>query len=125
MITTILHLAILGFLGEALTELAIKSSLFLPIRQRIVDNAHKLPLSSFIDWSELVTCGYCFSVWVAIILVTIGSFFMVLTYTAGLVLSFLLFVGYVLAVHRVSNLVHGVIDRHFSTKKDIRYQAKN
>jgi hypothetical protein len=31
----------------------------------------------------------------------------------------------ILVVHRLSNMLHGAIDRYFDTRKDIRYNKMN
>lgn len=104
-------LLILLLLTELTTELIIKSTIFLPIRIYFINKSKFL--------GDLLTCGYCFSVW--------SSMFWCITFYITnnipmLVLnSFINFVIIWLISHRLSNMLHGAIDRYFDTRKDIRY----
>ena len=86
---------------EALTELVVKSEIFSPLREWFF-NKRENKICKFIH--ELLDCGYCFSVWVA--------FFVSITLVN---LSFVSeYLGWFIAwmvVHRLSNLLHFVIDR--------------
>ena len=83
---------------EAVTELAIKSQIFLPLRRFLSSK------SQFMQ--ELLSCGYCFSVWVATAAV--------LSVGISIPLSEWGIVNYgisILVVHRLSNVLHNVIDK--------------
>ncbi len=84
-------------LTELLTELAVKSVIFKPAREL------------FRKWKwgdQLVNCGYCFSVWAAPVVV----FSLGLSYnlTEWHVMDFALVS---LVVHRLSNVLHNIIDK--------------
>ncbi len=94
---------LLLFLGvvfvEASTELLVKSVFFAPIRKYVGGKNEFL--------NSLITCGYCTSVWVAIIpalcLASLQSF-------CPPVAAFFLFW---LALHRMSNYLHNINDKYF------------
>jgi hypothetical protein len=105
---------ILIILVELTTELIIKSTIFLPIRVYFINK------SKFLE--ELLTCGYCFSVWASMLWCII---FYITDNMPILVLNSLLNFGIIwLISHRLSNLLHGAIDRYFDTRKDIRYNRE-
>ena len=88
-------------LTEAITEIIVKSNLFIPIRKYFFERRNN-KLSNWIH--DLLDCGYCTSVW-------IGWF------TAILFLDYINIVdGYVewfflgLVVHRLSNVLHDILD---------------
>jgi len=83
---------------EAVTEIAVKSELFSPIREFFF-NRRGSRLFEFIH--SVLDCGYCFSVWVAFftgILILIES-------------DFVYFCMACVVVHRLSNAVHFMMDR--------------
>ena len=82
---------------EALTELAVKSELFEPVRKKLFKSKYKV--LNFIH--RIFDCGYCFSVWAAMITLI---FFMLDNYIIN---WFIL--GIVL--HRLSNLFHFLMDK--------------
>ena len=85
-------------LTELLTELVIKSEIFKPVRSVIF----KLG-----DWfKKLFSCGYCFSVWAAMGVVFITDTSYPLTGNNWLDLGLM-----ALVVHRLSNILHNVIDK--------------
>jgi len=93
---------------EALTELAIKSVIFRPLRNKI---------SSWHPWlKELLSCGYCFSVWVAFAAVLILGFVLKLTgnYWIDAFIT-------AVVVHRLSNFLHNFNDKHLDKYYDVRY----
>ena len=95
-------------LTELLTELVIKSEIFEPIRNWIF----KLG-----DWFEkLFKCGYCFSVWVAFGVVFLTQLSYPLTGSLWLDLGLT-----ALVVHRLSNILHNVIDKWTDKYYDVRY----
>ena len=102
------YIVFLVVLTEALTELAIKSEIFKTAREKI---------SSLNNWLKtLLSCGYCFSVWVAFGVVfsaqisypLVGNHWIDLGLTA-------------LVVHRLSNILHNVIDKWTDKYYDMRF----
>jgi len=86
-------------LTEAITELITKSEFFKPVRKFFFKKRE----SRLCNWiHDLLDCGYCTSVWVACFV-----------YTYMIVVNNMLlnafFAGIVL--HRLSNVLHFVIDR--------------
>ena len=82
---------------EALTELVVKSEFFSPIRNFF--SGKKNRVCKFID--NILRCPYCFSVWAAIIIISIS-------YN-----DYGLFVLYILLTHRLSNVCHNIFDKLF------------
>ena len=95
-------------LTELLTELVIKSVIFKPIRDR---------LGKLGNWfKELLSCGYCFSVWVAFAVV------LSLQLSYNLTGVFLLDMSLVaLITHRLSNYLHNFNDKHLDKYYDVRF----
>lgn len=90
-------------LTEAITEVVVKSELFLPIRSKVFDLGKN---NKFFMWlHELLDCGYCFSVWSGMFVAIL--FFRDLNLLHWSVDWF--FIGVVL--HRLSNLFHNSMDR--------------
>ena len=89
---------------EAITELVVKSEFFEPLRKWLFESTSKI--LNFIH--RIVDCGYCFSVWASIL-----TTFMILQGEFGTV-DFLVVI---LVVHRLSNMLHFIIDR-LDTNKD-------
>ena len=79
---------------EALVELLISSEILISIRIYLTRLS-----PNFLG--KLFTCGYCMSVWVAIILVLISG-----NYIGDLIIK-------ILALHRLSNVVHEAVTRWF------------
>lgn len=100
-----LSLLCLVLLTEALTELAIKSQIFLPIRLWF---SHR---SNFLK--ELLHCGYCFSVWAAIGVVLACGISIPLTERGIINVPIT-----ILVVHRLSNYLHNfndkILDKYYS-----------
>jgi hypothetical protein len=99
---------VLAFLTEAITQIVIKSTIFEPFR-RFVSKAGS-------GVKELFSCGYCFSFWVAFLLTPYSNLSLPLT-GFHLVNTVLL----VLVVHRLSNVLHNVIDKWTDKYYDTRY----
>ena len=105
---SLIQIIFLVFLTELLTELVIKSEIFRPVRNSIF----KLG-----DWfTKLFSCGYCFSVWAAagVVLISNTSYTLTGTYWIDLGLT-------ALVVHRMSNILHNVIDKYTDKYYDVRY----
>ncbi len=106
--TIISYLIFLVILTELLTELMIKSEIFKPLRNWI---------KSWGSWFDtLFSCGYCFSVWVAPVVVLIGGISVPLTEYAWLNICMT-----ALVVHRLSNILHNVIDKWTDKYYDMRF----
>ena len=119
------HFFIAVILCEALTELAVKSEIFEPVRFLFEKNK-RFKLFSFLEM--ITSCGYCFSVWASLainlVLLTYCSLPVEVITSGNENISLLinLFISAIL-VHRVSNYVHGISDRYFDTRKDNRYTS--
>lgn len=95
-------------LTELLTELAIKSEIFKPLRQQLF----KLG-----EWfQKLFTCGYCFSVWAGFGVAFLTQTSYPLTGSHSLDLGLM-----ALVIHRLSNVLHNVIDKWTDKYYDSRY----
>lgn len=104
----IVYFIFLVILTELLTELVIKSEIFKPLRNRI---------KSWGPWFDtLFSCGYCFSVWAAFGVVFVSQISYPLTGTHVIDLGIT-----ALVVHRLSNILHNVIDKWTDKYYDIRY----
>lgn len=86
-------------LTEAITQIITKSELFRPVRKFFFDR-RKNKLCSYIH--DLLDCGYCTSVWV-------GWFVVIAFLYINSVILNVFFAGLVL--HRLSNILHFIIDR--------------
>ena len=96
-------------LTELSVELVIKSEIFRPVREKVF----------FIlgDWfKKLFTCGYCFSVWAAFGVVFLTNTSYPLTGNSYVDLALC-----ALVVHRLSNVLHNVIDKVTDKYYDVRY----
>jgi len=104
---------IMALLTEALTEVLVKSFIFQKVRE-VIFNFNVTYLT------KLITCGYCSSFWLSVA-VNIAAYFLSASYPSILSIVFINLLVNVLIVHRLSNMLHGSIDRYFDTRKDIRY----
>ena len=105
---TAIYFIFLIVLTELLTELVVKSEIFKPFRS-LVSRAG--------GWfQKLFSCGYCFSVWVAFGVVYLAEISYPLT--GNIVLDLF---ATALVVHRLSNILHNVIDKWTDKYYDIRY----
>jgi len=95
-------------LTELLTELVIKSEIFKPVRTLFFRLG---------DWfTKLFNCGYCFSVWAAAAVVFLTDTSYPLTGNHWLDLGLMS-----LVVHRLSNVLHNIIDKWTDKYYDARY----
>ena len=95
-------------LTELLTELLVKSVIFRPIREILGQ------VSNF--FKELLSCGYCTSVWVA------ASVVFILQLTYNLSGWYWIDLGLVvLVVHRLSNYLHNFNDKYLDKYYDVRF----
>ena len=93
MMNILLYFIILPIAVEALTTILIDSSIFYKIREKITSK--DMPF-----FSELIQCKYCFSFWVTIFIIYIGTFN----------IRFLYIFIMILVVHRLSNTYHFLFD---------------
>lgn len=85
---------------EAITEIVVKSEIFIPIKKLIFGFGKN---NNFFKWvHNLLDCGYCFSVWAGVL----SS--ILLFYKTQPLLNTLI-IGIVL--HRFSNILHNLIDK--------------
>jgi hypothetical protein len=113
MVLFIILLMILVVATEALTELLAKSEIFSKFRELIL----KIPFLG-----EAIKCGYCTSVWVAILptIVVCSIETPMDHYTQGFP-SPLIWVIWLVFFHRMSNYLHNINDKWFDkyySKKD-------
>jgi hypothetical protein len=88
---------------EAVTNILSKSDIFKPVRRFLFNRSNNRSIRFLHD---LLDCPYCTSIWVSLLYVTI--FCMVEVYALS---SAFMFVMLVIALHRMANLLHHVIDR--------------
>jgi len=88
---------------EAVTNILSKSDLFKPVRKFLFNRSNNRGARFLHD---LLDCSYCTSIWVSLVYVTI--FYIVEIYVLS---SAFMFVMLVIALHRISNLLHHIIDR--------------
>ncbi len=96
---------------EAITEVCIKGEIFFNVRAFIIEK------NDF--FGKLVTCGYCFSFWISLLVCCLLYFF-----DALIVIIYNEFINFIfnwVILQRCSNILHGAIDKYFDTRKDIRY----
>lgn len=85
---------------EAVTNLISKSEIFKPLRAFLFKHS-KNKIIKFIH--DLVDCPYCTSVWV--------SFFYITLITLCGLSTVIMFFMLVISMHRMSNVLHHIIDR--------------
>jgi hypothetical protein len=108
MSSVLLIILAMSFVTETIVQLVIKSEIFAPVRSFVSKWGH---------WFEkLMECGYCFSVWAAFPLVAVVG---VVLPISGKIILDLLFTG--LVVHRLSNVIHNIIDKGTDKYYDLRY----
>ncbi len=90
---------------EAITGIITKSEIFSPIREFFFDRRE----NKIFHWiHELLDCGYCTSVWIGGF-VSIGWFYFDSKILKVIFLAF--------ALHRLSNMLHFIIDRLDRTRE--------
>lgn len=90
-------------LTEAITEIITKAEIIEPLRQKVFN---RIKEGNFFEWfHSLVGCGYCVSVWV-------GWFVaLLLFHKSSVIHSYVDWVFIGLILHRLSNVLHFIIDR--------------
>ncbi len=84
--------------SEAITELVVKSDFFAPLRKSLYNKNNKI--FDFIH--DILDCGYCFSVWAALFTLTI------IFIVDNIFINYFI---YIIVIHRLSNILHNLIDR--------------
>ena len=109
MIYILIQILFCIILTELITELVVKSEIFRPVREGVFFRLG--------DWfKKLFTCGYCFSVWAAFGVVFLTDVSYPLTGH-----NYLDLVLFALVVHRLSNVLHNIIDKYTDKYYDVRY----
>jgi hypothetical protein len=88
---------------EASTNIISKSELFKPLRRFLFKKGEKYSFFKYLH--ELFDCPYCMSVWVSAFYVII----LLLVLNNGF-LNVFLFFCFIIALHRLSNVLHYIID---------------
>lgn len=86
-------------LTEAITEIVVKSEIFYPVRRFLFNHSYN---SIFHFLHSLLDCGYCFSVWAGVFSIVLIFF------TENIIINFFILS---IVVHRLSNMLHFIIDR--------------
>lgn len=104
-ITAVINVLLLSLAVEAITEIITSSELMNPLRQRIRRLAYTSPPTDNTNtrayaWlDKLISCGYCTSVWVALIVCIWFDYAIVRDkYISVVIMAF--------AIHRISNWIH-------------------
>jgi len=99
---------------EGLTEVLSKSLVFSGLRSRLGDKR-------FVG--KVLSCGYCTSVWVAILPTALYSYASYRAYSS-IVVSAVTFVFFVFFIQRLSNYTHNVndkfLDKFYSKGKEVK-----
>ena len=89
---------------EAITNILGKSDLFSPVREFIFKKGKGNKLFRFVH--NMIDCPYCLSVWVSLLCTT-----MLYLHINNLLPFILIWAFVVLILHRLSNVVHFLIDK--------------
>lgn len=89
---------------EASTNIISKSELFKPLRRFLFKYGEKNVFFKYLH--ELIDCPYCMSVWVSAFYVCVSLVVLFDTIFLGIFLIFCI----IIALHRLSNVLHYVID---------------
>jgi len=95
-IQTIIELLVLVIVTEAITNIVVDGVIFDDIRNKIFSKGN--------FFSKLLSCGYCLSVWSAMLTATVCSFRIGFTIVDSYIIN-------VFLIHRLSNILHEVIGR--------------
>lgn len=101
---TIFILILLILNVEAVTNILSKSEIFKPFRAFLFKHSTNR-IMKFLH--ELIDCPYCTSVWVSLFYVTM-LYLVVEVYALSSVFVFFMLV---IALHRIANVLHHIIDR--------------
>lgn len=100
----VVYFIIAVILTEAVTEVVVKSYFFEPFRKYFFVRQEKNLFYS--KFSYLLECGYCFSVWAGMF-----SSIVMFEFYGDVELSNVQLIVIGIVVHRVSNILHYLIDR--------------
>lgn len=106
LINNLTYVIIAIILTEAITEIVVKSELFLPLRSKIFELGKN---NKFFKWlHSLIDCGYCFSVWVGVFtsIFLLNGLHIIHKYVDWFLLGII--------IHRLSNLFHNIMDRIYN-----------
>jgi len=101
---TIFILILLLLNIEAVTNILSKSEIFLPLRRFLFNHSNYRVVKLL---HGLLDCPYCTSVWVSLFYITM-LYLIVEVYALS---SVFMFIMLVIAFHRMSNILHHIIDR--------------
>jgi len=110
MLSIILSILLISIVVEAITEIITTSSIFEPLRLYIKQNAYTIPpndkiLGYILMWlDKLLSCGYCVSVWVSALTVSVSNINLL---SDNLILGKILCI---FLVHRISNWIHVIYE---------------
>lgn len=108
-----LYILAISLLVESITQILIKSLILQDIRVFLLKKINNE------KFTYLLSCGYCSSFWIATLLNLIGNY---LSVSIILVDSKIINITIlILITHRLSNIIHGAIDKYFDKSYDIRY----
>lgn len=99
----LLLIGVCGLVTEAITEIIVKSNIFIFIRDYLDKRSRESSLFEFL--SDLLACGHCTSVWVAFfigLILTISGVTLLNKFVDWFILWIL--------IHRLSNVIHFCID---------------
>jgi hypothetical protein len=98
---------------ESITEVVVKSY--------IMSNLRNYLMNRFKFLQYLLTCGYCFSFWATFLILIL----LVITGSTPKIMNNMLNIFFIFfIIQRGSNIMHGMVDRYFDTRKDIRYNRE-
>lgn len=98
----ILEIIVAVILVESITNILTKSELFEPLRKFLFESENKV--LGFIH--RILDCPYCTSVWIGLLVV-----FGLYLYSANALPSVLVWFCIGVVLHRLSNVLHFLIDR--------------
>jgi len=111
-------LIILSLIVEYITYMLLQADLISPLVDKVKN------LNAFFD--SLLSCGYCTSFWITLLVysgfscLSVESLSFVSLTTFDFILNFC--IGIILT-HRLSNLIHGGIDKYLDKSYDKRYHS--
>jgi len=106
LINNLTYVIIASIITEAITEIVVKSELFIPVKSKLFELGKNNRFFERIHY--LVDCGYCFSVWVGMFMsiLMLNNINVVNQYVDWFLLG--------IVVHRLSNLFHNIMDRIYN-----------
>ena len=114
MLHVLISIVLLSIIVESITYALLKAE--------VLDKPRDILKSSNIVVEKLLSCGYCLSFWVALFVLVVSNLTLIQTLILSLSLS--AYVGFIFCwvlLHRLSNIVHGAIDKYFDRSRDLRY----